>query len=78
MSAATLLRKLRADPDVIEAQVIDGKVRIRLRHGAGSDAHDRVAVILFGRAPKVRRMPLPAPPRPSRRSTSPQHGGKAA
>ena len=56
MTPATMLRKLRADPDVIEAQVIDHKVRIRLRHGAGSDAHDRVHMILFGRLPTVRRM----------------------
>ena len=79
MTPATLLRKLRADPDVAEAQVIDHKVRIRLRHGAGSDAHDRVHMILFGRAPTVRRMDEVPPMRASHYTEPPsRQRGEAA
>jgi hypothetical protein len=58
MKTATILKKLRADPGVLEARIVGDKVKVRMRKRAGSDAHDRVSLILFGSAPTLRQLDM--------------------
>lgn len=79
MKPATMIRKLRADPDVLEAGMVGDRVKVRLRKGAGSEVHDRVYQILYGRLPTVREMNEIPPVRTSHRADPPpRKRGRAA
>ena len=78
MKTASLLKKLRADPGVLEARIVGDKVKVRMRKRAGSDAHDRVSLILFGRAPTLRQLEMLPPVKGSGPESQVQRGGRVA